>query len=84
LLEIKKLSAVQWVCGAGNEGFTRWIDIYKKIQKARKGVHLHIHVNELDDVFANLKPDGIWFNYIDGISTKEEADKAIERIANWK
>jgi len=84
ILEIKKLNAVQWVCGSGNEGFNRWIDVYKKIQKAHKGVHLDVHVSELDDVFANLKPDGIWFPYVRGVSTKEEADKVIERITNWK
>jgi hypothetical protein len=84
LLEIKKLNAVQWVCGAGNEGFTRWIDVYKRIQKAHKGIHLDVNVKELDDVFANLKPDGIWFPYIGGVHNKEEADKVLERIKNWK
>lgn len=84
LLEIKKLNAVQWVCGAGNEGFTKWIDVYKKIQAAHKGIHLGIHIHELDDVFANLKPDGIWFSGISGVSTKEEADKVVTRIKNWK
>jgi hypothetical protein len=53
LLGIKKLSAVQWVCGAGNEGFTRWTDVYKKIQKAGKGLQLmYIGEKDLDDVFA--------------------------------
>ena len=84
LLEIKNLHSVQWVCGAGKEGFKRWIPVYQRIQKAKKGVLLGIHINELDDVFANLKPDGIWFQGIGGISNKEEADKVIERIKNWK
>ena len=84
LLEIKKLGAVQWVCGAGNEGFRRWIGVYKRIQKARKGVHLGIDITELDDVFANLSPEGIWFSHISGVQNKEEADKIIERIKNWK
>jgi hypothetical protein len=84
LLEIKKLNAVQWVCGAGNEGFMRWLFIFKKLQAARKGIYLEININELDDVIANLKPDGLWFRSISGVSTKEEADKVIERIKNWK
>ena len=84
LLEIKKLNAVQWVCGAGNEGFMRWVDLYKKIQAAKKGVQLWIDIRELDDVIANLKPDGLWFSGIGGVSNKEQADKAIERIKNWK
>ena len=84
LLEIKKLNAIQWVCGAGNEGFARWIKIYKRIQEAHKGMQIWVDVKELDDVFANLKPDGVWFSGISGVSTKEEADKIIERIKNWK
>ena len=84
LLGIKKLNAVQWVCGAGNEGFMRWLHIYKKIQAAKKGVHLAIDIRELDDVISNLKPDGLWFNHISGVKTKDEADKVIERIRNWK
>ena len=84
LLDIKKLNAVQWVCGAGNEGFKRWIPVYQRIQKARKGILLYANVNELDDVFANLKPDGIWFGSVGGVSNKEEADRIIERITNWK
>ena len=84
LLEIKKLNAIQWVCGAGNEGFSRWIGVYQKIQKAHKGIMLYAGVNELDDVFANLKPDGVWFASVGGVSNKQEADKVIERIKNWK
>jgi hypothetical protein len=84
LLGIKKLGAVQWVCGAGNEGFRRWIPVYQKIQKAHKGVHLGVDITELGDVFASLRPDGVWFSYISGVRSKEEADKVIERIKNWK
>ncbi|MCL2814025.1 MAG: hypothetical protein FWD23_05440 [Oscillospiraceae bacterium] len=84
LLGIKKLHAVQWVCGAGNEGFGRWIDVYKKIQKAHKGIMLYAGINELDEVFENLTPEGVWFASVGGVSNTEEADKIIERIKNWK
>ncbi|MCL2775390.1 MAG: trimethylamine corrinoid protein 2 [Oscillospiraceae bacterium] len=84
LLEIKKLDAIQWLYGAGNEGFTRWIPVYQKIQKARKGVFLDCDVNELDDIFAYLKPDGVWFAWIRGITGREHADKVVDRIKNWK
>jgi len=84
LLEIKKLHAIQWVCGAGNEGFMRWLDVYKKIQAARKGIYLEIDISELDDVIANLKPAGLWFRSISGVHDKAAADKVIERVANWR
>jgi len=84
LLKIKKLNAVQWVMGAGNEGFEKWVGVYKKIQRAKKGIQLGVTIAELDSVFANLKPDGIWFSNIRDANTKEDADYAIKRIANWK
>ena len=84
LLAIKKLNAVQWVPGAGNEGFANWTGVYQKIQRAGKGIQLHAHINELDDVFSNLKPDGVWFSGISGVDSKETADIVLKRITNWK
>ncbi|GHU35245.1 hypothetical protein FACS1894105_03550 [Clostridia bacterium] len=84
ILDVKRINAVQWVPGAGNDGFDRWIDVYKRIQKAHKGIYLGVHVSELDSVFANLKPDGVWFPYVAGVGTKDEADAVLKRVANWK
>ena len=84
LLEIKKLNAVQWVCGAGNEGYSRWVPVYQKIQKAKKGMMIYVGTNELDEVFSTLSPDGVWFASVGGVKTPEEADSVIERIKNWK
>ena len=84
LLEIRDLDAVQWVCGYGNEGFARWKTVYRKIQRAGKGIQLMCHVRELDEVFEALRPEGVWFSGIDGISDRETADYAVQRIARWK
>ena len=84
LLEIKNLPAIQWECGTGNEGFERWLPVYKKIQKAKKGMFLLPDISELDSIITNLKPDGIWFSRISGIRNKEDADMVIKRIAEWK
>ena len=70
--------------GAGNEGFARWTGVYQKIQRAGKGIQLFVHINELDDVFSNIKPDGVWFSSIGGVDSKETADMVLKRIANWK
>lgn len=37
LLSIPELNAIQWLPGTGNEGFTRWIEVYQRIQEAKKG-----------------------------------------------
>ena len=84
LLEIPELDAVQWVCGAGNEGYERWIGVYQKIQRARKGIYLTCHVNELDQVFETLRPEGVWFAGLSGVTDRETAERAVKRIERWK
>jgi hypothetical protein len=83
LLDIKELNAIQWVCGAGNEGFHKWVNVYQKIQSKKKGIALHVHVSELPMVFEALKPEGIWFEHIWGIEDMDTAKEAIKRIEKW-
>ena len=84
LLKIPNLQAIQWVPGAGNDGYERWIKVYQKIQKAGKGVYLTATINDLDRIFETLTPEGIWFPFLSGVNTKEDADYALARIAKWK
>ena len=84
LLGIPELDAVQWVCGAGNEGFSRWADVHRRIQKAGKGNILGVTLNELPLVFETLKPQGVHFSWIGGIDNVDTANEVIKRIRNWK
>jgi hypothetical protein len=40
LLGLPQLNAVQWVYGAGNGPASRWIDVYKRIVAAGKGIQM--------------------------------------------
>lgn len=85
LLDIKELDAIQWVPGAGNEGFHKWIDIYKRIQKAKKSMQIHdITVDELDLLFENLRPEGVWISNIVGVKDRGSAENVLKRITRWK
>ena len=84
LLDIKELDAVQWVCGAGNEGYHRWVETYKKIQNKKKAIALYIDISELQSVFETLRPEGIWFAQIRGIDSENTANEAIKRIKKWR
>ncbi len=83
ILSIPDLDAVQWVCGAGNEGYHRWVQVYQKIQKAGKAIQLMCDVKELDEVFETLRPEGVWFSSISGIADRETAEYAVKRIEKW-
>ena len=84
ILEIPDLDAVQWVCGAGNEGYHKWVDVYQKIQRAGKGIQMMCHARELDMIFETLRPEGIWFSSIDGVRDRETAARVVRRIERWK
>ena len=84
ILQIKELGAIQWVCGAGHEGYVKWIDVYQRIQAKRKGIFLNIDLSELETVFETLRPDGVWFNHISGIKNKDMLDDVVKRIGKWK
>ena len=84
LLDIKELDAVQWVYGAGNEGYHRWVDVYKKIQNKKKAIALYIDISELELVFETLKPEGVWFAEIRGIDSEHTANEVIKSIEKWR
>jgi len=85
LLDIRELDAIQWVCGAGNEDFKRWIPIYQKIQKAGKSLQiLELKISELDLMFENLNPEGVYIKGIKGVDDRETAEKVLKRIERWR
>ena len=83
ILSISELDAVQWVPTTGDGAFAKWVDVYKKIQKAGKSMELKVHVDELSSVFETLEPEGIFFRHIKGIKDKETAEKVLKRIEKW-
>ncbi len=61
LLALPKLSAIQWVYGTGKGAAADWLDVYRRIQSAGKG--MEVVCTGLDDarrVMAALKPKGCW------------------------
>ncbi len=82
LLAIPEIHAIQWVPGAGQDHWARWIEVYQRIQAARKAFCLTVDVHELDDVMAVLSPEGAWLT-VNGIMDVEMADEALRRIESW-
>ena len=83
LLSIPELDAIQWVPGAGNEGYERWISVYQRIQRAKKGIYLTCHIRDLPMVFETLRPEGVWFAHIDGVRDRETAETVVKSIERW-
>jgi hypothetical protein len=88
LLEIERLTAVQWVQGAGNPPPGQWVDLIRQIQSAGKGVqvlYLHEHaltneamIGDLEDLLKRV--DGTKLFVWGEARTPAEADEIVSRI----
>jgi hypothetical protein len=82
ILSIPELNALQWVFGAGNEGFHKWIRVYQKAQAARKGIQVMCQVSELPMVMDTLSPRGL-FIQIEGVQNREMGLDILKTLERW-
>jgi hypothetical protein len=82
LMAIPKLNAIQWVPGAGRDDWRQWIPVYRRIQKAGKAFIIYPPLDTLDELFAQLRPEGAWV-LVRGVERREQAEAALKKIARW-
>ena len=81
LLEIPGLNAIQWVYGAGNGRASDWFHVYQRCQDAGKGIQLWAGTDELDDIVANLRPEGVWLGV--HVGGRDEAGAVLKKVSAW-
>jgi hypothetical protein len=82
LLSIPELDAIQWVFGAGNEGFHRWVPVYKRIQAGGKGVEVICEYAEVPAVMETLDPRGLYLHVSD-VPSREAGLDLVKRLEKW-
>jgi hypothetical protein len=82
LLAIKKLQAIQFVPGAGAGPASHWIPVYKRIQAGGKAMHVSVAPQDIDAFMQALRPEGVMLST--WVSSVEEADAIVKKIASWK
>lgn len=82
LLSIPELNAVQWVPGAGNEDFARWVSVYKRVQAAGKGIQVLCAYDELDMVMQTLDPHGMFLS-VRSVPSREAGLDMLGRLTKW-
>jgi 5-methyltetrahydrofolate--homocysteine methyltransferase len=55
LLSIENLDAVQWVYGDGKPAAPHWLDLYKQIEAAKKGIHVIGSADDFLAVYSQVK-----------------------------
>ncbi len=82
ILAIPDLNALQWVPGAGNQGFAQWVHIYQRAQAAGKGVQVVCTLDEIPDVMETLDPHGLFLS-VSGITDRETAQALLNDLEKW-
>lgn len=59
LLELPRLTAIQWVPGAGAPPATHWIELCRRIQAAGKPLYLACRPDEVETLLRELRPEGL-------------------------
>jgi hypothetical protein len=82
LLGLDSLDAVQWVHGAGNGSPADQIVIYKKIQKANKGIQImDAGVKDVPILTEHLDPHGVWLKV--EVKNEDEARWVLSQVEAW-
>ncbi|MHC4561238.1 MAG: hypothetical protein ACYS8X_00530 [Planctomycetota bacterium] len=77
------LNAIQWVFGAGQGNARDWIDVYKRIQAAGKGVQIFAEdLAEAKLLAEHLKPEGVWLCMY-AQHSQEEAEALLTWAERW-
>jgi hypothetical protein len=82
ILGIPELDALQWVPGAGNLGYHRWVEVYQRAQAADKAIQVTCNIDELDLVIETLDPHGVFLS-LGGVPSREAAEKMLVKLEKW-
>ncbi|MEN6546813.1 MAG: hypothetical protein ABFE07_12315 [Armatimonadia bacterium] len=77
ILAVEGIQVIQWVCGARNKPNIEWLDLFKRIQAAGKGLWLATNPEELKIYMKELRPEGMYYQM--SVSTPEEG----QRVLDW-
>ncbi|KPK85362.1 MAG: hypothetical protein AMJ81_03725 [Phycisphaerae bacterium SM23_33] len=83
LLAIPRLNAVQWVYGAGAGRAADWINVYRRVQAAGKGIE--VIAADMDDaraVMENVRPEGAWLS-VGGSYSRDQAAAVLHEVRRW-
>lgn len=82
VLSIRELDGLQFVPGAGNEGFSKWIKVYQKAQAAGKSIQVDCTPDDLNLVMQTLKPGGLYLQ-ICGVDSTDSANAILKALETW-
>lgn len=82
ILAIPELDALQYVPGASNEGYHKWIGVYRKAQAAGKAIEVFCTFQETDAVIETLDPHGVYLAVSD-VPSRDAGESLLRRLERW-
>ena len=76
LLAIEAIDIIQWQPGAGKPGPLCWIELYRKIQQAEKGLQIRCTPEEVRALHKELRPEKVL--YVVEASSEREAEGLLD------
>ena len=81
LLALEKLSAIQWVQGAGAGPMSDWIELLRRIRDGGKPVQAYCEPQEVETILKALGGEGVLLNTT--CSCVEEGERLLENASIW-
>ncbi|MHB9023312.1 MAG: hypothetical protein ACYC7E_03945 [Armatimonadota bacterium] len=78
LITIPELDGIQWQKGVNGGNTLDWLPLLQKIQRAGKLIMVDCRPQEVEELCANLQPEGLFV--ATAVDTPEEADALLRKI----
>lgn len=82
ILGIAELDALQFVPGAGNEGFHRWVEVYRRAQAAGKAIQVFCTPADLPLIMQTLDPRGLLLSMTE-VGSRAVGEGVIAELEKW-
>ena len=76
------MDALQYVPGASNEGFAKWVDVYRRAQAAGKAIEVFCTPAELPLVMETLDPHGLYL-MMDEVPDAATGEAILRDLSTW-
>ena len=82
ILAIPELDALQFVPGAGNEGFHRWVEVYRRAQAAGKAIQVFCTPADLPLIMQTLDPRGLFLSMSE-VPSRAVGEGVLAEMEKW-
>lgn len=81
LLSIPTIRAIQWTQVAGQPPCTDYMPELRRIQRAGKGLIIHVSADQVETLMRALSSKGLYL--LIHVDSRMEADELLRRVGQW-